>query len=135
MSESFGKHYKLTSKKEISQLFIARNSLRAYPFVVFFNLHTETASKHQLHFVVSSPKRLLKKSHDRNRVKRLTREVIRKNKLSLELHCKKNRCDLNLFIIYNSSVEMPISVMEKKMRQLFNTLSNEIDKKITSNNV
>ena len=83
MDQSFGKEYKLCSKKLIDSLFAEGKSVKAFPFTLFFLLH-ENSENVPFQLVISAPKRINRHAHDRNRIKRIVREAIRKNKFILE---------------------------------------------------
>lgn len=132
MSETLGKKYMLCSKKQIQSLFEVHNSVKLYPFVVRFNMLESTESA-PFKLVLSVPKRNFKKAHDRNRIKRLMKEGIRKNKLILESNLKENNNQLILFVIYTAKDEMDYDFILGKTKQLFKHLSHEISINISSN--
>lgn len=132
MSETLGKKYMLCSKKQIQSLFEVHNSVKLYPFVVRFNM-LESAESEPFKLVLSVPKRNFKKAHDRNRIKRLMKEGIRKNKLILESILKENKYQLILFVIYTAKDEMDYDFILGKTKQLFKHLSHEISINISSN--
>jgi ribonuclease P protein component len=73
------KSEKLKSKKLIEQLFSEGDRVKSYPFhMVFIPVNNDKFSTIQVGFSV--PKRNIKLAVDRNRIKRLMREVYRKNK-------------------------------------------------------
>jgi ribonuclease P protein component len=123
--ETFGKSYKLCSKKEITSLFEAKTSVKQFPFLLHFAEATlETEKRFQV--VIAAPKRIFRKAHDRNRIKRLMREVFRKKKLILENHLEKTNKKLALFLIYTHKDEMPFEQLLEKMEQLLQKLTREI---------
>lgn len=77
--------------------------------------------------VLSAPKRNFRKAHDRNRIKRLMREAIRKNKLPLESFLEERGKCLALFVIYTSREEFSLAVLEKKTKQLISGLIKQIE--------
>jgi ribonuclease P protein component len=77
---------------------------------------------------VSVPKRIFKKAHDRNRIKRLMRECIRKNKLNLEPFLTDNKKQVALFMIYTAREELTNELLQKKTKQLFKQLIDELSK-------
>ena len=131
MNEKFGKEYKLCSQKLIQTMFDQRQSIKTYPFVLHYSiLPIKIDALFQI--TVSVPKRNFKKAHDRNRIKRLMREAIRKNKLILEPLLLENGQQLALFMIYIAREELPLDFLQKKTKQLFKQLINEISKVPTS---
>jgi ribonuclease P protein component len=126
MNESFGKEYKLCSQKKIQEIFDERKSLRSYPFVMHYKVVNED-EKTRFQVVVSAPKRTFRKATDRNRIKRLMRESIRKNKLYLEPFLAEQNIQLALFMIYTSKEELPLDKLMKKTQQLFKQLINNLE--------
>lgn len=126
MNESFGKEYKLCSQKKIQEIFDERKSLRSYPFVLHFKVVNQS-EKTSFQIVVSAPKRIFRKATDRNYIKRLMRESIRKNKLYLEPFLAEHNIQLALFMIYTSKEELPLSTLLKKMQKLFEQLKNSLE--------
>ena len=79
MDESFGKKEKLKSKKLIEDLFQKGKSVKNFPMrLIYLPLEKEQDVRFQTG--VSVPKRIVKTAVQRNRIKRLMREVYRKNK-------------------------------------------------------
>lgn len=79
MDESFGKKEKLKSKIIIDRLFAEGYSVKKYPLRLVY-LPLEDPSDQVNKVAVSVPKRSFKRAVDRIRLKRLMREVYRKNK-------------------------------------------------------
>lgn len=125
MNEKLGKKNKLCSQKQIQLVFDEKNSLKAYPFVLHY-AKLPLPNNVSFQITVSAPKRNFKKAHDRNRIKRLMRETIRKNKLILETFLQENEQQVALFMIYTAREEITYDVLYKKTTQLFKQLINEI---------
>ncbi len=119
MNEKFGKKYSLKRKKVIDELFKGGKSIKQYPFVLYF---APTKLDVPMQFVISAPKRNFKKAHDRNRIKRLMKEAVRKNKFDLETFLKQNKIEIALFLIYSAKEEMTFEEISKKSAALFNKL-------------
>lgn len=79
MEESFGKKEKLKSKVIIDRLFAEGKSVKKYPLRLVY-LPLEKSSEKKNKVAVSVPKRSFKRAVDRIKLKRLMREVYRKNK-------------------------------------------------------
>jgi ribonuclease P protein component len=125
MNEKFGKEYKLCSQKLIQTIFDQKQSIKTYPFVLHYSiLPVKIDALFQI--TVSVPKRNFKKAHDRNRIKRLMREAIRKNKLILEPFLIENQKHVALFMIYTAREEIMYDVIFKKTTILFTQLIKEI---------
>ena len=131
MNEKFGKEYKLCSQKVIQSIFDEKKSVKAYPFLINYSL-IPLSSDASFQITVSAPKRNFKKAHDRNRIKRLMREAIRKNKLILEPFLLENKKQVALFMIYTAREEIPYDILFKKTTLLFTQLIKEITNETTN---
>ncbi len=129
MQQTFGKENKLKSKIEIEKIFATKLSFRNYPLTLHINYFV--SSNPELKFVTSAPKRLFKRAHDRNRIKRLMREAIRKNKVTLTHFLEKNNIVLHVFAIYHADKEVKIENLESSIKNLFIKIENEIVSKIS----
>lgn len=125
MDETFGKAYKLCSQKAIAAIFEQKKSVKQFPFVMHYALMDLPTTK-TFQVVISAPKRNFRKAHDRNRIKRLMKEVFRKNKLILEEKLTTNQLQMALFLIYTHKEEMDYSLLLRKMESLILKLTNEI---------
>ncbi len=125
MNERLGKSYKLKSKKIIESLFNDGETVKQFPFLLKFNKQ-ELPSKEAFQIVFSVSKRRFKKAPDRNRIKRIMREVIRKNKHSLEALLQQNNQQLALFLIYTNTEIMSFEEMNRKIVLLFERLISQL---------
>ena len=132
MDQTFGKEYKLCSQKKIESLFKTGNTVKKFPLIVHFQEVEETLSK-PFQIVISAPKRIYRKAHDRNRIKRLMREAVRKNKTILESYLIPKNKNIILFLVYTNKEEIPIDLLLKKTEQLFNLVIQKIDQDEISN--
>ena len=128
MNESFGRKYKLKSRKTIELLFKEGEQLRSYPYMVYCKA-VELPDGIPFQFVFTAPKRQFKKAHDRNRVKRLMFECFRKKKLILEEQLQKEQKQFAFFVIYTQK-ELPVYAdllqsTEKLMHKINTLISNE----------
>ena len=118
MDQSFGKHYKLCSKKLIESLFKEGKSVKAFPFTLFY-LKQENSADVPFQIVISAPKKINSHAHDRNRIKRITRETVRKNKFILENFLTESNQQLAIFLICTAKEELSTELMDKKIKKLF----------------
>ncbi len=125
--EKFGKAYKLCSKKVIGDLFKEGKQLRTYPFSVHYKIQS-LEENIPFQVVFAAPKRNFKRAHDRNYIKRLMRETLRKEKSSLEALLKEQNHQLAFFILYNQRELPNYEVMEKGMRKFLSKLLLELKK-------
>gem|GEM_PF-2158735 len=56
------------------------------------------------------------------------REAFRKNKLPLETFLEDRGCRVALFVIYTSKEELPLSLIEKKLKLLISELIKQLEK-------
>ena len=125
---TFPKEEKLCSKKIIASLFKEGKKVKKYPMVLLFKKE-DSISCNQITFSV--PKKKFKKAVDRNRIKRLLREVYRLKKedffkeLNLENH-------LAMFLVFTSDKMPTYQDVEKNfillLERLKKELQNENDK-------
>ena len=115
MQESFKKEERLKKKKLIAQLFNDGKSLKTFPLKLIY-LKMEHKSAYKILAGVSVPKKNFKKAVERNKIKRLLREVYRKNKYLIynSEHTKKH---LFMFI-YLGKKELEYKILEEKMMAL-----------------
>ncbi len=122
---TFGKQYKLCSRKTIDLLFTEGNKLRVFPFSIHFK-EIEMKEEKPFQLVFSAPKRKFKRAHDRNRIKRLMREAFRHKKLILEDALLHENKQMVLFVVYTHHEELPMEQLMKQTEKLLQTLKDRI---------
>jgi ribonuclease P protein component len=126
MDESFGKEYKLCSRILIDKLFQEGKRLRFDPFSLVYVIgNYEFNTPFQV--LISVPKKQFKRAHDRNYVKRRIREILRKNKLFLDLQQTGNNKIL-LAVVYNFNQQLTFAEMEQKLVVALEKLSTKLKK-------
>jgi ribonuclease P protein component len=138
-NNTYSKQEKLKSRKALEQLFAKGKSFSAFPIKVFY-----TVSDQLVGDVIDNPEikinetglvqagvgvssRIFKKAHDRNKVKRLLREVYRTQKQPLYTSVASNQQQLNVFFLYIGK-ELPVFAdlqvaMEKTLEKLIRKIS------------
>ncbi|TBW25846.1 ribonuclease P protein component [Gramella sp. KN1008] len=111
MDQSFGNSQKLKSKKHIDLLFTEGKSLKAFPLKLIYIPLAEKGEP-QLKTGVSVPKKLVSTAVKRNRIKRLIREVFRKNKYLVTKDLSSSHA---FMFIYISRDEMSYEKIEMSM--------------------
>ncbi len=101
---TLGKNERLKSRKQIEQLFTKGKKFSITPFRVYY-LFNDMANP-SLQFGVGVSNKNFKKAVDRNKIKRLTREAYRLQKITLQQQIKEQNIRLNLFLIYTGK-EIP----------------------------
>lgn len=108
--KTLSKSERLSSKKIIDTLFIEGITLSSYPFVIkYAPLPDQDGQSHQVLFTAS--KRNFKKAVDRNKLKRLMKEVYRVNKAELDSIPKKYA----LAYIYTAKKILPFKEIQSKL--------------------
>ncbi|PKR79734.1 ribonuclease P protein component [Brumimicrobium salinarum] len=117
-NERFGKPYKLCSKTVISNVFAAGKVEKKYPFLIRYHyaaLNTDEAFQ----VMISVPKRKFKKAVDRNRIKRLIKEAVRKRKYIFEENLIAKNQQMAIVIIYTGNQEESYHSILNKIEALF----------------
>ena len=126
MNFSFGKEYKLCSHNQIDSLFKEGKKVKEYPLTVIYT-YTEIEIPKSFQLLISVPKRLFKKAHDRNYIKRCIREVVRKNKQELETELETNNKKLIFAIVFTSKEQLTFSLLEQKLIKALGKLTLQIN--------
>lgn len=111
MDQRFGKPQKLKSRKLIDQLFTEGKSIKSFPLKLVY-IPIERQEHPELKTGVSVPRKLVKTAVKRNRIKRLMREVFRKNKYLVTKDLSSSHA---FMFIYISRDEMSYEKIEKNM--------------------
>jgi ribonuclease P protein component len=123
---TFRKEEKLCSQKVIGEIFLTGDSFLCYPLKVVWKDEVLT-TKFPAQVVFSVPKRLFKKAHDRNLLKRQLREVYRyrKNDLYQMLETKERKIALMIVCI---AKEKPVfSLLESAMTKVIAKLKKKLE--------
>ena len=122
---SYSKREKLKSKKLIAQLFERGKSVSDFPlFLVYLETHFEDGSK--IKAGVSVSKKKFRNAVDRNRIKRLLREVYR---LEKHTHFNNITTQYAFMILYIGSENPSFEKVSIKMRNLFGLFLDKVSKK------
>ena len=137
---TLGKQERLKSRKSIEQLFSEGKNFAANPFRVYYLFTTPNSrlSTHnsqlttqqlsfRLQFGIGVSTKILKKAVDRNRIKRITREAYRLQKIALQNKLKKKNIGLNVFFIYTSKELASYKEVYDKMNLILNRLDKIVD--------
>lgn len=121
MDQTLGKVYKLCSQKIIGAIYEDKKVVKQFPLLIHYKV-ISLPEDVPFQLVFSAPKRTFRKAHERNRIKRLMRETVRKNKLILESFFRENKVQVALFLVYTNKEELPYDVLLRKTEQLFQKL-------------
>jgi ribonuclease P protein component len=98
MEESFSKFHRIFLKKEIDRVFAVKEKTHVFPFLSHCYFEPNEAPSFRV--IISVPKKKIKQAHDRNRIKRLIRESLRKNKAPLLSLAQEKKCSIIFSIVY-----------------------------------
>ncbi|MDC0099829.1 MAG: ribonuclease P protein component [Crocinitomicaceae bacterium] len=129
MNHSFGKAYKLCSKKLIDEVFESGVTVKSYPLIAKYK-KVELTNDAPFQMVISAPKRTFKNAFQRNRIKRLCKEAIRLNKQILEEPLNNKKLTLGICLIYSAKEELAIELLNRKTQKLFNKIIDDLDENI-----
>lgn len=120
---NFPKKNKLKGVVATQQLFSVAKQKKMFPVKAFYS--TSIHNIKEVKIGVSTPKKIFKRAVDRNFVKRLLREAVRKNKHILQ---HENTCVDKIMLIYIGNT-LPVSLeLEQKIISLFIELNNDTQK-------
>lgn len=126
MDQSFGKAYKLCNKKQIDSIFDSGRTQKQYPLIAKYK-PMELSSEMPFQMVIAAPKRTFRSAVKRNRIKRICREAVRKNKYLLEDWLKTQECQVGIFLLYSGKEEIDVVGLERKAQRLFEKIINDLD--------
>jgi len=113
INNKFPSKYKLKSKLAIEKLFKEGKTIKNFPLKLVFLSYEFDDSNLKIGFSV--PKKLFKKAVDRNRLKRMMREVFRNNKEAIFRHFENSTA---IMLIYMHNEKIDLKEMEEKYFQL-----------------
>ena len=125
MNQQLGKEYKLCNKQLIDAIFAAGRSQKQYPLVAKYDVQ-DLKSSIPFQIVIAAPKRTFKTAVQRNRIKRICREAVRKNKVELETYLSDQKKQLGIFLLYTGNEEMVPAKLELKTKALFQKIIDDL---------
>ncbi len=125
MNTTYSRKGKLKSKKLIEQLFQEGSSVSVFPLRLMY-MKTVFDDGSDIKAGVSVSKRHFKSAVDRNRIKRLIREVYRLNKL---LYFNNFSTQCAFMILYIGNEKTTFEHIETKMKLLFDKFHKDVGKK------
>jgi ribonuclease P protein component len=121
-TQTFHKAERLTSRKIFERLMQDGKSVTESPFRIIWKLEVlDSAYPAQAAFAV--PKKLFSSAVDRNRIKRMMREVYRKNKAAIYPLLKEKEKQLALLLIYSGKSIPLYAETEKKINLILQRLA------------
>jgi ribonuclease P protein component len=126
---TFKKEEKLCSQKIIGEIFLSGTSFLCYPLKVVWKEEV-LPSPFPAQIVFSVPKRLFKRAHDRNLLKRQLREVYRYRKNELYQFLELNNRKIAIMIVYIAKEKLEFGQIEGAMTKVILKFRKEM--KLTS---
>ena len=117
---------RITSQITLEHLFNKGKKIFEYPYKVFYDFNLGTPLDCELEMAISVPKKRIRKAHNRNRIKRLTREGYRTNKLKLIKELAQNKQRLSVFLIFVGTADVNLAQVEEKIIVILNRLQEEL---------
>lgn len=125
MNQQLGKEYKLCNKQLIDALFDSGSSQKQYPLIAKYAIQ-DLKSETPFQIVIAAPKRTFKTAIQRNRIKRICREAVRKNKADLESYLEDKNEQLGIFLLYTGKEEIQQQKLEQKTKALFQKIIDDL---------
>ena len=124
MKLTFRKKERLTGEIRINKHFGEGDFFISYPFRVGFSIVEK--SETPVRVLIGVPKKRFKHAVDRNRIKRLFREVYRLNKESLLTLLENKNFSIYLSVNYISSEIFPYETMQQKWQETIEILKQKL---------
>lgn len=121
MSHRLPKAVRLHGRAAIDELFKSGSRFNLAPFRVVWQLKPKKEDA-PLRFGISVSKKVSRKAHERNRIKRLIREAMRITLGELQEELRKTSVQLNFFILYTGEIQAPFEEIRHKIILLLNRL-------------
>ena len=121
---TLGKQERLKSRKIIEKLFSEGKKFTLNPYKVYY-LYSSLITAESLfpiQFGVGVSSKIFKKAVDRNRIKRITREAYRLQKIGLQNKLTENKMSMNIFFIYTGKELRSYQEVYEKIKLILNKL-------------
>jgi ribonuclease P protein component len=127
--QTLPKAYKLCSLKKIEQLYANGKLIKVFPLRVLYTLEElpETPQTTLFEVLFSAPKRRFKHAHDRNYIKRIMREALRKNKHPLLEALAQQNKKLHFSLTFVADERPTYQLLEQKLCKALDQLIKEIN--------
>ncbi|MBK8846835.1 MAG: ribonuclease P protein component [Bacteroidetes bacterium] len=122
VSHKFSKNERLCSRKIFDLLINSGEQFFTHPFKVIYCYHALSYIQEPLQVAFVVPKRIFKKAHDRNRIKRLMREAFRIQKNELKQAMFNQPKKLAVLIIFVNKTLTPYHEVESKIKLILHRL-------------
>ena len=134
---TLGEEERLKSRKQIGQLFSGGKKFSVNPYTVYYLVTGKKPgslpSRFPARFGIGVPGKNFKKAVDRNRIKRLTREAYRLQKISLLKKLEEKNLLLNVFFIFTGKEMLDYKLAENKVGVILKKLIKLVDENGVAN--
>lgn len=126
-SLTLGKRERLSSRKQIEQLFSGghSSSMSAFPLRAVYNIKVRAMQEAPVQMMVSVPKRYFKHAVDRNRVKRQVRESFRQHKQLLS-DVVTEGAQLQVAFVWLSDRHMATDEIDRRVLNLMQRMAEKV---------
>lgn len=127
------KYEKLCSRTAINNIFGCGKSVICYPLRAAFCITPDTGTPVQ--FLVSIPKKKIRKAVNRVLLRRRVREAYRLNRHLLVPYVQERGCSLKVAFLYLSDEIADYTVIEAKMQALMVKIIDAVEKSVQAENI
>ncbi|NDB36041.1 MAG: ribonuclease P protein component [Flavobacteriia bacterium] len=120
MDETWGKIHRMRLKRDIDTLFREGKKVHVFPLLSHFHCFSHPSP--QFSVLISVPKKRIKKAHDRNRIKRMIKECLRKHKAPLLTKTHDQGCCIHLSVVYLWEEIADYRKLEQQIQTLINKI-------------
>ncbi len=121
IANTFQKGEKLCSQRTIGEIFLTGASFLCYPLKVVWK-YENLPSPFPVQVVFSVPKRLFKRAHDRNLLRRRIREAYRTRKSGLYQVLESEDKKMALMIVYIAKEELEFGQIDSAITKIIERL-------------
>ena len=126
--QSFTKQERLSDKKKIEELFETGKVFNLSPYKVIYLF--DQSGQCPLRMLIAVPGKTYRKAVQRNRIRRITREAYRKNKLNLLNTIKARGNSLSMILIYTDKTILSYKEIEQKIILILQRLLSENEQSV-----
>ena len=121
------KSERLYLREAIGQLFAKGKGFMVFPYrIVYRLLPEEDPQEARVSIMTVAPKKKFKHAVDRNRVKRLTREAYRINKIELHEFLASKNLKLQVAFIYADNHFLTFDETQRRLQQAIKTITTKV---------
>ena len=126
--EGLPKYERICKDNDIQALFGKGLGVSVYPYRVIFIFRHDEDRRVTVRLLVSVSKKRFHHAFKRNRVKRLIREVWRRNKAPLYEICQRDNISLDVALVYTATVIHSYEEMLAKTKKAVNEIAKNYEK-------